>query len=180
MGRHLELPYHFYINVDNKFLGSDMPEGTTEGIWWGCFSRLGQTLLCHVMLESGAHWSGIPLHSISTSHSFSRGHSELMPWATMGEDIESIHSKYLEGLSCKIFNPFSEDGRHTGIIIDWKDGYSRYPQEHKPLNLVNLNSGQFCLIPNNYLTFEDSHFVDDKAKTNLKNYKRNSKIFWGS
>ncbi len=180
MGKHIELPYHFYINVDNSFLGPKMPPGITKGIWWGCYSRLGQIIMCHVMLESGAHWSGIPIHCLSTSQDFSIKESDLMPWASMGEDMDVIHSRYLEGLRCKIMQPFQSEGRHTGIIIDYKDGYSRYPQEHKPLNLINLFSGQFALLPNNYLIFEDLHFVEEEARENLKNYRRSDKIFWES
>ena len=69
-------------------------------------------------------------------------------------------------------------GRHTGVMVDWKDGYSEYPQEHKPLNLVALDSGQFSLFPNNYCVFEDKHFVSDAKKDELKLYLRGEDIYW--
>lgn len=180
MSRHIELPHHFYINVDNKVLGPNMPAGITKGIWWGIYSRPGQHVMCHVMLESGANWSGLQLESISTKEDFSIENKLLMPWATMGDDLDIFSSKYLEGLTCETIEPIKSLGRHTGIIIDWRDGYSRYPQEHKPLSLINLSSGQFSLLPNNYILYDDPHFIEKSAKQNLKYYKRNEKISWES
>lgn len=178
MGRHANLPFHLYVNVNNKFLGANMPEGTTAGIWHGVYTREHQVLLCHVLLESGAHWSGMPLHALSTTRDFSVSMNNLMPWFCMGEDIETYFVKYLEGLECSMHAPFAAHGRHTGIMIDWSDGYSRYPQEHKPLNLIALDSGQFALLPNNFATYKDKHFTNTLSRENLKFYKRGEEVYW--
>ena len=175
MSKHGNLPYHIYVNVDNKFLGPNMPEGTTAGLWHGVYGREYQLLLGHVLLESGAHWSGLPLHAMSTTTDFSVDHETLMPWKVMGEDMDVVHFTYLKGL---LVETKAGKGRHTGIIIDWKDGYSEYQQEHKPLNLVNLHSGQFALQPNNYCRFTDAHFTREGAKENLKHYLRGEDIYW--
>jgi len=178
MGRHGNLPFHLYVNVENSFLGSAMPPGYTPAIWHGVYSKPHQIIMCHVFLESGAHWSGLPLHAISTTTSFDKDKSDLMPWACMGDDVETFHAKYLEGLECEVFKPSVYRGRHTGIIVDWSDGYSRYPEEHKPLNLIELEGGQFGLLPNNFVLFKDKHFVDDAAKVNLKHYRRGEVVYW--
>lgn len=156
-----------------------MPPGVTRGIWHGIYSRLDQYILVHVMLESGAHWSGLPLESISTTREFVFENKQLMPWASMGENIDVAHFTYLEGLSATTISPIQADGRHTGIMIDWKDGYSRYPQEHKPLNLINLEQGQFALLPNNFTLYTDKHFTEDNQKQNLKHYLRGETVYWG-
>jgi len=175
MSKHSNLPYHFYVNVDNTFLGPNMPKGVTPAIWHAVYGRPYQLLLCHVMLESGAHWSGLPLHAISTTEDFSIEHNKLMPWKTMGNDMDVIQLDYLEGLKVETkVGP----GRHTGIVIDWKDGYSRYQQEHKPLNLVQLHSGQFALQPNNYCKFTDDHFTSEEYKDQLKFYRRGEDLYW--
>lgn len=175
---HANLPFHFYVNVENRHLGPNMPPGTTRGIWHGVYSRPHQVLMCHVMLESGAHWSGLPIHALSSKEDFSLNHEQLMPWASMGDDVTAFHAKYLEGLECEVFRPIKSQGRHTGIIIDWSDGYSRYPAEHKPLNLVQLENGQFSLSPNNFVLFNDKHFVDESCRVNLKNYRRGEVVYW--
>jgi len=178
MSRHANLPFHLYVNVQNSFLGPTMPPGTTAAIWHGVYARPFQALMCHVLLESGAHWSGLPLHAISTTQDFSVPREHLMPWGSMGEQTEAWHARYLEGLTCEIRAPFKARGRHTGVIIDWADGFSRYPQEHKPLNLIALDSGQFALLPNNYAVYDDAHFVDDAAKEHLRHYRRGEDVYW--
>ena len=178
MGKHANLPFHIYVNVKNEFLGPGMPAGTTPAIWHGVYSREYQTLMCHIFLESGAHWSGMPLHALSTTTDFSITRENLMPWTAMGDETEVWHAKYLEGLSCEVHAPFKAKGRHTGLMVDWADGYSRYPEEHKPLNLINLESGQFALLPNNYATYCDGHFSKESARENLKHYKRGEKVYW--
>jgi hypothetical protein len=178
MSRHANLPFHLYVNVDNRFLGPNMPPGTTPAIWHGVYARPCQTLYCHVLLESGAHWSGLPLHALSTTQDFSLARENLMPWGSMGDETEAWHANYMEGLRCSVHAPFKGDGRHTGIIIDWTDGFSRYPAEHKPLSLVHLDTGQFALLPNNYLMFEDAHFVELKARENTKHYSRGETVYW--
>ncbi len=179
MPRHAPLPFHFYVNVHNSFLGPDMPEGVTKGIWHGVFCREYQVLSCHVFLESGAHWSGLPLQALSTTEDFRYDGNALMPWCGMGEDIEAVYLPFLEGLEARpMIDPGNPKGRHTGIIIDWKDGYSRYPAEHKPLNLIALETGQFVLFPNNYVTYKEKHFVNEKAKENMKHYRRGEKTYW--
>ncbi len=178
MSRNANLPFHVYVNVNNSFLGPSMPSGVTKAIWHAVYSREYQTLMCHVFLESGAHWSGLPIHAMSTTEDFSIPREHLMPWTAMGEHIETFHSKYLEGLDCEVFRPFVMEGRHTGIIIDWEDGYSRYPAEHKPLNLIELKNGQFGLLPNNFVVIKDKHFVENSKKDFLKFYRRGEEVYW--
>ena len=64
--KNANLPYHLYVNVKNSFLGSDMPIGHTPAIWHAVYSRPGQLICCHVILQSGAHWSGLPLAAYIT------------------------------------------------------------------------------------------------------------------
>jgi hypothetical protein len=178
MSSHANLPFHLYVNVDNKYLGQNMPNGVTAGIWHAANSKKSQVLACHVLLESGAHWSGLPLHALSLTENFSMPYEHVMPWACMGEHLETFHIEYLEGLRCRISTPFCGEGRHTGIMVDWTDGFSRYPQEHKPLNLIAVDSGQFALLPNNYVLYEDKHFVSPASQENMKHYRRGDKVYW--
>jgi hypothetical protein len=178
MPKHASLPFHFYVNVNNSFLGPNMPPGTTRAIWHGIYCREYQTLSCHVFLESGAHWSGLPIQALSVTEDFRYGYEMLMPWGGMGEDIEAVYMPFLEGLEAKIMRPFRDVGRHTGLIVDWKDGYSRYPSEHKPLSLIQLESGQFALLPNNYVIYKEKHFVSEEAKDFIRHYERGEEVYW--
>lgn len=176
--RHCCLPHHLYVNVSNRFLGPSMPQGVTPGIWWGVHCRPGQAVMCHVLLASGAHWSGLPIHAVSRTESFDLGHRALQPWGAMGDRIEAFGAEYLDGLAVEVLRPFAGAGRHTGIVIDWVDGFSRYPQEHKPLNLIELESGQYALLPNNFVLFADSHFTNPNLRDQLAHYRRGESLFW--
>lgn len=175
MSKNANLPFHLYVNVNNRALGPNMPDGVTKAIWHGVYSREYQLMMCHVFLETGAHWSGLPLHAISKTEDFSTPIDKLMPWGCMGEDMETFYFTFLEGLEGMYG---SEPCRHTGIMIDWKDGYSRYPQEHKPLNLVEISNGQYALLPNNYLLFSEKHFVSPEKTEEVRNYRRGETIYW--
>ncbi len=188
MPRHTSLPFHLYVHVDNAFLGPAMPEGTTQGIWHGVYGREGQVLACHVLLQSGAHWSGLPVHALAWREGAASGDAaELMPWGCMGAHVEVWHAEYLEGLPGSVrqrrrLDDGSGEGtvavplRHTGIGVDWSDGFSRYPQEHKPLSLVALDSGRFALLPNNYFMLSDKHFTANDIR--VKHYRRGERVYW--
>ena len=170
--KNANLPYHLYVNVKNSFLGSDMPIGHTPAIWHAVYSRPGQLICCHVILQSGAH--------LSTTDVFDdNSDTNIQPWGGMGNNIETFMATCLEGLQVNVFH-VGKHGRHTGIILDWEDGYSRYPAEHKPLSLINLDFGYFALVPNNHFTLKDKHFVNEEHSKNLKFYKRGETLYWES
>jgi len=178
--KNANLPYHLYVNVKNSFLGNDMPIGHTTAIWHAIYSRIGQLICCHVVLQSGAHWSGLPLSALSTTEVFDDGmDNAIQPWGGMGNHLETFGATYLEGLAVNLFHA-GKFGRHTGIVVDWEDGYSRYPAEHKPLSLITLDCGYFALVPNNHFTIKDKHFTDEKYSKNLKFYKRGEIVYWES
>jgi hypothetical protein len=179
MPRHANLPFHLYVTVPNHLLGPGMPAGTTRGIWHAVYSRPGQMLMTHVLLESGAHWCGLPMHGLLATDDggFWHDRHDLEPWGGMGEHLECLHLHYLEGLEVVTIK-YGWKGRHTGIVIDWTDGFSRYPQEHKPLNLLEMDTGQFALLPNNYVTYSDKHLVNPSKREDLKNYRRGETTYW--
>ncbi len=178
MPRHANLPFHFYVNVPNHMLGPSMPEGMTRGIWHAVYVRPGQMLMAHVLLESGAHWTGLPMHCLMVGDGIAvRDMHDLEPWGAMGEHVECCHLHYLEGLEAVTIK-HGWKGRHTGIVIDFADGFSRYPQEHKPLNLLQMDTGQFALLPNNYVTYSDKHLVNPSKREELKHYRRGETTYW--
>jgi hypothetical protein len=94
----------------------------------------------------------------------------------MGDQMTAFTLPYLEGLT--VVGRGIGRGRHTGMLIDWSDGFSRYPQEHKPLSLIETASGQYALLPNNYYTIDDKHFTDAHAQKNTVHYRRGETTYW--
>lgn len=171
---HAPLPFPIYVNVNNAALGLET-EGVTRGLWHGVHSKPGQVLMCHVMLETGANWSGLSLHAISMSSVFLEP-EQVSHWGAMGMAISVTHMPYLEGLSVSARN---RAGRHSGVIIDWLDGFAKIPAEHKPLNLIYLETGPIVLEENNRCRFSDDHFVNKGVNPFECGYRRCDKTFWG-
>lgn len=170
---HTSLPYPIYVNVLNTMLGMN-DAGTTRALWHGVHSREGQVLMCHLMLETGAHWSGMPLHGISSTTCFATP-QQCCSWGAMGQRISSTLLWYLQGLRATV------DGVgavHTGIIIDWLDGYALVPAEHKPLNLLCTDDGWYMLMENNRCRFEDAHLIDPSTSHQTQHYRRNTITYW--
>jgi hypothetical protein len=173
--KHASLPHHHYVKVPNSLLGPKMPSGSTNAILHGIYGHPGQLVLTHLLLETGAHWSGIPLILLNDGDET----SGLQPWGCMGEAITTSYLPFLDGQPA-IPRKINVEGRHTGILIDWSDGYSRYPQEHKPLSLIKLIDNRFCLLPNNYFVLNDKHFVTSESKNEMSLYKRGEVVYFES
>jgi hypothetical protein len=174
------LPYHMYVYVDNGALGflDDDGGGWTPAILHALHSRPGEFMYAHVLLETGAHWSRMPLSRIAWKLP-AQEPTDQEPWGGMGERMTIDLFPALEGLRGQTVNgkdPESKNKyfRHTGMVIDWLDGYSRYPQEHKPLSLLMMDDGSFGLLPNNYFIVQDLHFTNhlDERSDDIKRYRR--------
>lgn len=174
---HCALPHHLYVWVDNKFL--DGSSGVTRAVLHSLSSRPGQVVMGHVLLESGAHWSGVPLHGIFCSQATTCEMvvADCQPWGAMGDQIFVTHMPYLEGLKVEVFSA-KWQGRSTGLVVDWRDGFSRHPEQHKPLHLLEMDTGHYSLQPNNYLRWGDPSFVEEDMWTKAKGYRRNNEVWW--
>ena len=96
--KHGNMPYHLYVLVPNTLLTNGVNSGYTKGIWWGVYCRLGQHLMSHVLLESGANWTGIHVKDLIVDDGKSKSlenikfynipEQPLFPWAAMGDEVE--------------------------------------------------------------------------------------------
>lgn len=176
MSRHSNLPNILYVYVENKYL--DKGEGLTQAIWHGVFGREGEVLLTHLLLETGAHWTGVPLHGIHHKENFIPKKSGIVqPWGNMGINVDVTNLNHLQGIDVSYFKE-NLNGLSTGILIDWYDGFSKFPQQHKPLHLVAMEDGNYYLLPNNYLRWNDPSFTNEKLWEKCKNYKRGSEVWF--
>lgn len=174
---HFSLPYHIYVWCDNQFINKK--EGTTPAVLHGIFSRSGQIVMTHLLLETGAHWTGVPLHGIYSIEKPERKIKphEAQPWGAMGKNIDCSHFQYLEGLRVEVFRS-GWAGRSTGLVVDWADGFNRHPEQHKPLHLLQMDTGHYTLQPNNYLRWFDPSFIDPNRWQETKNYVRGEEVWW--
>jgi hypothetical protein len=176
--RHVTLPHHLYVWCDNKYLGVEAA-GTTAAVLHGLCARPGQAILTHLILETGAHWTGVPIQGIYSKEEVPAPVHlrHIQAWGAMGEQINVCHFPYLEGLQVEVFRK-EWHGRSTGIIVDWDDGFTRHPDQHKCLHLLEMETGHYTLQPNNYLRWSDPSFVDENKWEHAKKYRRGDKVWW--
>ena len=180
---HANLPFLLYVRVPNWVItDGKVKDGFTKGIWWGVYARLGQHVMTNILLETGANWTGVAVKDVCLDDDCPFpvvSDAPLFPWAAMGNDIYAFHANYLEGMMVTDVRKNLVLGRHTGIVLDFSDGFSRYQAEHKPLNLIACDRHNgFALLPNNSCQFQDKHFVVKGEHTVLKNYRRQSEVYW--
>jgi hypothetical protein len=41
-----------------------------------------------------------------------------------------------------------------------------------------MDTGQFALLPNNYVTYSDKHLVNPSKREDLKHYRRGEITYW--
>ena len=58
------LPRHYYVWVDSAFI-REGGAGFEPAVWFGLHSHPGRAWGCHVMLECGAFYRGLPPHAIA-------------------------------------------------------------------------------------------------------------------
>lgn len=174
--RHVSLPNHMYVWADNRYLTGGAKGGTTPAVLHAVYGRPGEALLTHLLLETGAHWSGVPIHGIyhkpdATPAPLAR----CQPWSNMGSHMEAVHLPYLDGLQVTVQG---RRGRATGTVIDWSDGFTRHPHMHKPLHMLLMDDGTLSFQPNNYIRWEDPSFVDESTWNQTADYRRGEVSFY--
>lgn len=173
---HVALKRHLYVHVLSRFLTKDDADvSTVEAVLHGFYTPLGEAAYGHLLLSSGAHWCGIPIHALSLRKpsEVPPPVAEVQPWGCMGEVPVCAEMPYLHGLSGRVLatnRPFV----HTGMILDWRDGgFVREASQHKPLHLVGIGEDEnLALLPNNYIIFYDPSTLD-REPTATERYRRN-------
>ena len=62
------IPHHIYCWVDSSFIRKDVKPNTYEPcVWFALHAKAGHSWGCHVMLECGAVWRGVPPHALAFS-----------------------------------------------------------------------------------------------------------------
>ena len=127
------------------------------------------------------NWNNIPILSIITGLNGS-GKTQLLKaiYIKLSQDVKTKNDvfflKHLEGLEIEYFSQKLK-GTATGIVVDWYDGFTKHPEQHKPLHLIAMNDGNYYLLPNNFLRWFDPSFVEESKWSECKGYRRGSQVW---
>ena len=164
------LPKHRYVKVDSQFTHRE-PVGWVDAVWFGLASHPGRAWGCHIMLESGAVYRGLPPHAIAFTDDPEPDWpiTKAQLWDCYGYNWSSVEYTYLRGLRCRCRIGKEEfRGSYLFTVIPIGDGFSEAPEQSKEFMFVELDNGRLTIQPTNRILFEDRSFTEPGEVPGLK------------
>ena len=164
------IPHHIYCWVDSSFIRTDVKPYTFEPcIWFALHSRTGQAWGCHVMLECGAFYRGIPPHALAFHQQPERQWllENAQLWDCYGDQFSVVAYNYLHSqrTETRINNLF---GRYLFTVIPMYDGFTQDPSQSKEFMFIQLDNGRLTILPTNELRFHDKSYTNGEWPKNIK------------
>lgn len=183
----------FIVNLDpikvlvkRSFLYQNKEQvGFEEGYLIAVKSQNNRPLMFTVHLESGALFSNITIDQIYCDRYFGPNLSpdpkhfyleELQPYSCLPGDINVI--SYIHLKDCSVVTKANGVGVYLFTIDYLGQGLSEDPEQIKSHNIIILECGALCALPNNYCLFQDGFFTRNDSAT-FPPYKRNKKYPYG-
>lgn len=138
--------------------------GEFEHGWiFACCAIRSRALMFHVLLENGAVFYRLPISAFCTNKKAKAISLEILStWDCLSDKISVIEFDFLKGMevSCILKDKSKLLGRYLFTVDFWgSQTLAEDPSEHKCAHVIELEDGNFCLLPNNRLLFRDSSLV---------------------
>jgi hypothetical protein len=165
------IPNHIYCWVDSSFVRKETKPHTFEPcIWFAIHSKPGHAWGCHIMLECGAVYRGIPPHALAfktdgLEKNWSLHDSQI--WDCYGDQFSVISYNYLhiQRAETRINKLF---GRYLFTVIPMYDGYTQHPSQSKEFMFIQLDNGRLTILPTNELRFHDISYTEGDWPKDIK------------
>lgn len=170
----------FKCYVDSKYLSNGNKEGTVEAY---CFSMTlieSRPLFFTVHTEHGAIYSRLPIdaiyhkYNIKENRELFENRESLDQWGAISSNAQAIKHTYLKDYEVYVM-PLRMKGIYWCTIDYFGEDFSQDPEQTKTTNVIMLENGQVCGMPNNLCLFQDRHFTNQED-VNFP-YKRNAIYF---
>ena len=160
------LPHHQYVWVDQSFI-REGGSGWEPAVWFGLHSHPGRAWACHVMLECGAVYRGLPPHALAFDD---KPDDWTLPqaqmWDCYGTQFSLLRYRFLIGLQARATNGILCDYLFTAVPIG--DGYSEHPSQSKEFMFMRTKGERLLILPTNKLRFIDKSFTAEVERPRLK------------
>lgn len=153
-------------------------EGVEEGYVFAVQSIRGRAVGLHVMLQSGAHYRGVPLHAICTrADAESRRVEDLSYWDCFTSKPVVTVFDYLRDHECIAMLPGGR--RERGVYlwtVDWlpddpvRPGWVLTPDQNKCGHFLALESGNVCMLPTNRIAWRDGYWIGSDPRPGEMGY----------
>lgn len=151
--------------------------GTEEAYAFAIQSVPGRALAFHVMLKSGAHYRGVPIHALLTRPNGRRlclEECELWDCFTFTPKVHVF--SYLREHQCVCRTRRQELKGTYLFTVDWlpdsweKPGFVLNPEQNKCAHVVEAEGGALLALPTNRIQFIDGYFIGKKGSAREMGY----------
>jgi len=164
------IPHHIYCYVDSSFIRKNAKPNTFEScIWFALHAKAGHSWGCHVMLECGAVYRGVPPHAIAFSENPEPEWSLLdcQIWDCYGDQFSVVKYDYLNGQRAEVKNG-NHMGRYLFTVVPMYDGFTQDPSQSKEFMFLQLDNGRLSIMPTNEMRFHDKSYTEGDWPKDLK------------
>ena len=160
------LPHHQYVWVDQSFI-REGGSGWEPAVWFGLHSHPGRAWACHVMLECGSVYRGLPPHALAFDD---KPDDWTLPqaqmWDCYGRTFSLLSYSFLDGLQAVTKDGILCDYLFTAVPIG--DAYSAHPSQSKEFMFTRTKGERLLILPTNKLRFIDKSFTAEVERPRLK------------
>jgi hypothetical protein len=175
--------------VRREFLTGGKQSGLEEGYAFAVMSVRGRALCFHVLLKSGAHFRGLPLHALLAWPEIPRPAidkklSDLELWDCFSSRPVVTVFDLLRDHECKAWLRDGSCLKGSYLFtVDWlpdseeAPGWIYQPDQNKCGHVLELENGQLACLPTNRVAFADGYFVGNDPKPQEAGYLTNETIW---
>lgn len=158
-------------------------EGLEEAYAFAIQSHPGRALAFHVMLKSGAHYRGVPIHALAAHQSAPEiPLSDAQLWDCFTYNPVVHCYSYLrdhEAICCLRSGPV---GGNYLFTVDWLPdfsgpGFTHLPEQNKCGHVLMLENGNLCCLPTNRIAWRDGFFVGSRPGPRSQGYAVQEEVY---
>lgn len=176
-----DIPYLRCL-VRRKFI-SRAGSGFEEAYAFAIQSIPGRALGFHVMLQSGAHYRGVPIHAISLHECAGLDLSDCQLWDSFSYRPEVTVFSYLRDHEADCYmRSCTKSGTYL-FTVDWlpdsweRPGFTLSPEQNKCAHVMALSDGNICALPTNRVAWKDGYFVGQEPDPRGMGYTVQDKTY---
>jgi hypothetical protein len=165
-----------YLRVWVRLPYISRQSGWEEGYAFAIQSYPGRALAFHVMLKSGAHYRGVPIHALALHpNAPARNVGELQLWDCFTARPTVHVYNYLRDHQARCgLRGGTEDGVYL-FTVDWLPddqgpGFTHLPEQNKCAHVLALDDGNLCALPTNRIAWLDGYFIGRNPDPRARQY----------
>lgn len=159
--------------------------GVEEAYAFAVQSIKGRAIGFHCMLQSGAHYRGVPIHAIALSPDAAEASlGDCQLWDCFSSRPVVTVFDYLRDHQC-ICYPRTH-GPQSGVYlftVDWlpdspdRPGFVLLPEQNKCAHVIALENGNLCALPTNRIAWRDGYFIGSNPDPRGKGYRVQTDVY---